>query len=145
MSNKTTEMIKTILWIAVFFIWVFSRILKKFLQKKGDSGQNRYEMLKGNFSGFFKEVSEKMELAGQKTESVRKPLTSIVQPKYELPPPIPGNKTGTVTASVTETRVSESPFGLNLSPKGLRHAVILSEILGPPIALRNEDEVRNEK
>jgi len=150
MSDSTTDIIKGIFWIIVFFIWVFSRILKKIPQKKGDSGQNKVQLIKENVGDFFKELSEKMKEAGQKTE---KPITTISGPKDKLPPPIPQGKINDlqnrftvvpVKATVSETqRVSESRF--RLSPKDLRQAVIFSEILAPPIALRNEEEVRSEK
>ena len=141
MSDSTTDIIKGIFWIIVFFIWVFSRILKKIPQKKGDSGQNKVQLIKENVGDFFKELSEKMKEAGQKTE---KPITTISGPKDKLPPPIPQDKIVPVKATVSETqRVSESRF--RLSPKDLRQAVIFSEILAPPVALRNEEEVRSEK
>jgi len=140
MSDSTTDIIKGIFWIIVFFIWVFSRILKKIPQKKGDSGQNKVQLIKENVGDFFKELSEKMKEAEQKTE---KPITTITGPKDKLPPPIPQDKIVPVKAAVSETRVSESRF--RLSPKDLRQAVIFSEILAPPIALRNEEEVISEE
>jgi hypothetical protein len=143
--------IKIIFWIVIFFIWIFSRILKKIPQKKGDSLKNKVQLIKENVGDIFKELSEKMKEAEQKTE---KPITTIAEPKDGLPPPIPQGKINDLqnrftvvpvkaTVTVSETRVSESRF--RLSPKDLRQAVILSEILAPPIALRNEEKVRSEE
>ncbi len=141
MSGSTIGIIKGIFWIVIFFIWIFSRILKKIQQKKGDSGQNKVQLIKENVGDFFKELSEKMKEAQQKTE---KPVTTVAEPKDKLPAPILRDKTGHAAGmSLPEKRVSESRF--HLSPKDLRQAVIFSEILAPPIALRNEEEVKSEK
>lgn len=155
MSDSTTDIIKGIFWIIIFFIWIFSRILKKIPQKKGDPGQKNVRQIKENVGDFFKELSEKMKEGESKAEAVSKPLITVTASENTLPPPIPQDKTKPVKAYPTEKmtpdsssrQVRECSPPCNLSQinlafrKNLRQAIIFSEILAPPLALRNDEEI----
>ncbi len=70
-----------------------------------------------------------------RAETLRPGKTPVAPPASPAPvPPVP-----VVSPPVTKRRTSEAPGFPGLSPHGLRSAVVWSEILAPPLALRKDD------
>jgi hypothetical protein len=153
MYADTENIIKVIFWMVVFFIWILSRIVKFFRKKpepvspqKSKSGKKEAPRAKGlgeafkeSLRTFFEDIaeSEKEEKSASKKEPVQREIPPPLKPPSEPEPervihePVPSAQV------ISEEGIPLQAF---LSGRGLQQAVVMSEILAPPVALRRDEK-----
>lgn len=167
MKADASDIIEGIIWIIVVLIWFISGIVKSFRKgrKKKEAGkkptpaqrarqenqkdkekpspQETWTMLKGNFEDFFKEVARLRE---EKTpppvpEPPRKTAPTNAWVEDEPPQAERSRRQETPVPGAYKEGQSDTAPALirNLTGDELRRAVIYREILGPPVALRNDE------
>ncbi|RLC13531.1 MAG: hypothetical protein DRI57_16040 [Deltaproteobacteria bacterium] len=167
MKANLSDILEGLFWFVIFAVWLISRFRQQPKKKakeapvppplsESSSGADNqrtqkeekqtpahetFKLLKGGLRGFLEEMA-KMQQGGQMTPPQNeqadweqahvapKPVkTDVPRPKPEEPSPEP------------ESRPRRLPtMRLNLSRKGLRQGVLFREILGPPVALREEEK-----
>ncbi|MDM8525240.1 hypothetical protein QUF80_17860 [Desulfococcaceae bacterium HSG8] len=166
--NADTDTIKTIFWVIVIIFWVLSSLVK-FLRKKDKSKpgppplprttehsdarkeeekKSPVRSLKEGLANFFEEIVMAQNEGFQKIlpvgEAVQKSSPSVA-PDHDAPAKpaesdaTPAEVRKPASEDYYETEKVSVPAGLDLSGEGLRRAVVFSEILGPPVALRGDD------
>ncbi|QTA85431.1 hypothetical protein [Desulfonema magnum] len=101
--------------------------------------------LKGDLENFFEDIArmqnaEKQTSLPDKSEKTGKDIAGAAHGP-DMPDDI-SEHIESVQTDVFESpkRTSRSPFRLKLSKKNLQQAVVYSEVLGPPVALRENDK-----
>lgn len=147
------DILESLVWIAVILFWLFTQVLKG-RSKKGKPApvadqrsderktpaKQTMGALKSGLREFFNEIAkmqeDKRESSSRRRETVQKPL----------PPPLPprpdrdaSKQKPPVEPYGEKKRVPELSIRQALSGQSLRQAVLLREILGPPVALKDDD------
>ncbi len=168
MNENLVDIIKAIVWGAVFVIWFLITLWKKLRQNKsapplpevsarGDSQDTKkdkkrkipvrqiFGSLKGDLEDFFEDIvkvqkGEQQRPLPGKSEPTREDIASVTH-RPDICADISKDIESFQThVSESQKRASCSPFCLKLSKRDLRQAVVYSEILGPPIALRENNK-----
>lgn len=157
MEANFADVLEAIFWIVIFLIWLVNRIRKGSEKKKQTppplpksptpaepqrSRQNKEETSAKGTSGLVQNILEEMVRVQAKRKAVG-PTTPPAPPQDEDVLEIIEAPTEEVPKHRSVVRVKKKPrrlrLRLDLSGQGLRQAVLLREILGPPVALRNDD------
>jgi len=155
MKADTSDVIEGIIWLVVILIWFISNIVKGRKKKKSaklsqaekqEDRRDRQQssrrkaggLLSGNLKGFFKEIAmlQKRESSPQTQKPPGQSFTLPAQPRETKPPLIAPEEIRHKSFSSDET---EGGSGMKLSGDELRRAIIYSEIIGPPVALRSDE------
>ena len=137
-----------LIWIIIFLVFVVSVIIKKVraASKTSEKGiAKRLPEWKEKLNKFMSQVQQ-MDRAGEPLEDlgpIRKEISSERIEQAIEKPPLPKIKPALVKADAEsiEPAVSEKeilPKDLEFGIQDLRKAVIWSEILAPPLALRDK-------
>ncbi|MDM8552293.1 hypothetical protein QUF72_19565 [Desulfobacterales bacterium HSG2] len=151
MSANFADVLETLFWLVIIIIWIVSQFRKKgkdisgpALSKSSKPDDNQKDKRVG-IRNFFEEITRMQDGGQKKFHSQREEPAEeleIIHPepvikesrhaKAEVTRPTPKHSSG------EEIRTPRSPVPLSLSRKNLRQAVIFSEILALPIALRDD-------
>ena len=137
-----------LIWIIIFLVFVVSVILKKVraASKTSEKGvAKRLPEWKEKLNKFMSQVQQ-MAGEGDTLEDlgpIRKEISSEIIEQVIVKPPLPKIKPALVKADAESIEPAVSgkeilPKDLEFGIQDLRKAVIWSEILAPPLALRDE-------
>ena len=140
--------IENLLWIIIFLVFAVSVVIKKVRAASKTSEKRIAKKLPEWTDKLNKFMSRVQQIAGERDvledpEPLREEISSESIEQAIEKPPLPKIKPHLVKADAEslEPAVSEKeilPKGLEYGIQDLRKAVIWSEILAPPLALRNE-------
>jgi len=153
MKADTSDVIEGIIWLVVILIWFISNIVKGRKKKKPaklsqaekqeDSQQSSRRkaggLLSGNLKGFFKEVAMLLKRESSPQTPPGQSFTLPAQPRETKPPLIAPEEIRHKSFSSEYYDETEGDSGMKLSGDELRRAIIYSEIIGPPVALRSDE------
>ena len=152
MDNDTADIIKTIIWAVIFIFWAGWQFFKKLTGaiKKDAPAQSRKNKKQAAPRKKTKAIGDSLRDFFEEITKVRKAEKPVSPPPPEKPKAATAKRKKQQTPAETPSAVSAPAMppadlfseetGLHLSAQDMRQAVIFSEILGPPLALRDTDD-----
>lgn len=143
------DVLKTLFWFVAIIIWIVSQFRKQPGKKgkslkPGDNQRNLKDKKHVSIRDFFKDIAN-MQSGQERILSQHEEPTEaieIIHPeslvKESRRATSEKNRPAQKLSDGEEIRIPRSPVPLSLSRRNLQQAVVFSEILAPPIALRDE-------
>jgi hypothetical protein len=166
MDNDTADLIKTIIWLLIFIFWIGFQFFKKLagaikaikkdtapqpqenglknglsVFSRGSSTDKKAGSVRDSLRGFFEEVMKMQKAEKPEPPPLKKPDSkSVPRKKQRATTAASKPEEKTVHVLTQQTALSSEEIRPSLSAEDMRQAVIFSEILGQPLALRDRDD-----
>ncbi|OQX23357.1 MAG: hypothetical protein BWK80_26475 [Desulfobacteraceae bacterium IS3] len=148
MDNDTADFIKTIIWVLIFFLWAGWQFFKKLTgiikkdappqsrkNKKQAVPRKKTKAIGESLRDFFEEITKAQKAGKPESPPPPKKPKAVSAPRKKQQTPAAVSAPAQQPAALFSEEILP-----HLSAEDMRQAVIFSEILGAPLALRDTDD-----